>query len=334
MITLFYEGYTNPNGAATFVEHLYNMLRMADYHEIEVCNVRKVHGCHKLARGSNIDVHSITLEEAHEKAMENYCLITQLPFDGIRIDWYRELLKYKLPFTLHGGVKKKDGIYPWAIAAAKTNGNPIVTFRDAETMAIDNCRVVQIGHPYIRKYNDFLCGGDYFAIAIGRVSSEKRTDIVCEANVKLSEAQRIKIFGEITGRIYAYRKLDKTFPNWRDNWMDSPHKSNITTAELCRRALYALDLTEFDWTGGGTQYVTLEAMDAGTQVIVNRAWLEFDGEMEENVNCFAVSCVEELVELLQFGIDINIVDNYEDVLYRHSSEVVLEPFLDVIYGEV
>lgn len=100
--------------------------------------------------------------------------------------------------------------------------------------------------------------------------------------------------------------------------MDAPQKYGMTTAELCRNADCAIDLTEFSWDGGGAQYTFLEAMDAGCSLIINRKWTQYAGEMRDGYNCHVAGSADELVALVSDHITPN-YDMYLETLYAHAA---------------
>lgn len=218
-IALFYEGHTNPNGSATFTEQIYRMLSQAG-HDVIICNMRKSRRRipRKLYYGSSTDIFSITVDDALELMRTHRCMITQLPtstYDEERKQWHINLLENGAASIIHGGPgKMEEQLCMWAFEAAKDNC--MVVMRPALVEAASQAgytHLVKMPHPYIRRYDSFERPvSKYHAVNIGRVSSEKRTDIVCEANEQLPQHMQIKIFGAITGRIFVFRKLSKKYP--------------------------------------------------------------------------------------------------------------------------
>ena len=64
-----------------------------------------------------------------------------------------------------------------------------------------------------------------------------------------------------------------------------------------------VDMTWIKNDGNGTQYTFLEAIHSDCAIVLNRKWLEIEGDFKEGYNCYAVSNAEELKELLDGNID-------------------------------
>jgi len=333
VIALFYDGHLGPNGAATFTSHLYKMLQK-EGRNVRVFCIRKVTlpKPRPLVSGSDIGIYRVTPKDAMEIVERNPSFITELPNDDSRKPYYGELLQYGIPYCNHSGPGNHKK-FSYANDIARVCGNVAIVNGETSADILRNDghpNVVIVNHPYMRTYSDYdVADVDFQAIAVGRVSSEKRTDIVCAANQLLPNDCKVKIFGAITGRIWEYRKLSKLFPNWKDDWMDSPHKSSLTMAGVARNSIHGIDLTDYSWDGGRSQYVTLEMMDAGCNVIIHRNWLNFPGEMKEGYNCISIETAEELAEVVISNPD-PMYDGYVETLAAHETSAVLPPLLNVI----
>ena len=132
------------------------------------------------------------------------------------------------------------------------------------------------------------------ACAISRVDFDKNTLMIAQANEHL--AKPVHIYG-FRNRLYEHFKIEAECPNWIDNYKGlmpaASLWSGVTTA-----ANYAgcVDLSVIKGDGGGTQYTFLEALDAGTWLVVHSEW----GAEGLLADCsHAVSSVEELCDVIR-----------------------------------
>lgn len=140
---------------------------------------------------------------------------------------------------------------------------------------------VFIPHPYVRFSTDktiYIKTKD--VVSISRIDFDKNTDIILGAN-KLGA--KIDIYG-FENRLYTQFKLMKQFPGWQQSVRAYPRTSNAGY-DLLLPAIGMVDMSLIKGDGGGTQYTTLEAWDAGAVPIIHTEWLRKGDEMQLWHNC-------------------------------------------------
>lgn len=194
-----------------------------------------------------------------------------------------------------------------------------------------------IRHPYIRHdkpvksvdLKTVLC------VSTSRIDFDKHTEIILDANRKLSDKDKIRIHG-FENRIYTRFKLVPNYPEWEQSKAAYPREFNAAF-EILAKAHYAADMSEIKGDGGGTQYTFLEAWDAKAVPIINEAWL-VDGEhndMKQNKNCLVVSDGESLAKLLKTvkkdkSLQKELVAGGEAQLKKHAPKIIGEEYKDFI----
>jgi hypothetical protein len=328
MIAIFYEGHSNPNGALAYMQHLTWMLE-SHGHTVNVFNVRNRTNTRQLCTGNYI--HSVTADEAVSIANTNPSLILQLPEQPDQT--YGHLLELGLPVVLHSGPGDKSmQLRLWSHQYSQDTVILVYGFtvqQQAQLAGYSN--VIHLPQPYIRTFNTYKRDVlQYNAIAPGRVSSEKNTHLICQANELLPADKKIKICGVVSGRMYEYYKLRRMYPNWRDDYLGAPHNLvEKTTVELCRQAKFGIDMTVFDWEGGRPQYVTLEMLDAGCIVVMHEKWASHQGSMKTGLNCLTAGNYEELADLVQQDYELDYTA-YDELLTQHAASAIVPVMMEVI----
>jgi hypothetical protein len=178
----------------------------------------------------------------------------------------------------------------------------------------------------------------FHAVSPTRVSWDKKTLIVAQANELLPPRLAIRILGE-EQRVYTKWQIDPKVPGWRtylrprssfvDMW------SGIRLAALGR---YNVDMSAYRYGSGGIHYCHFEALDIGRRLILNRNWLTGDDEVDETkpVAEFADG-PDELAEIVR-GAD-SIEEAWElrksaahAILERHDSARVAQQYVDFLEG--
>jgi hypothetical protein len=101
--------------------------------------------------------------------------------------------------------------------------------------------------------------------------------------------------------------------------------------EICEQYAYHVDMTWFPNDGGGTQYVQLEAMDAGTANIMHEDWFRYKDVFRKHVQVFVVDGSEELAELLRNPDEDRrkeIVRQGYEILDTHSPKFIGKQYLE------
>ena len=331
MIALFYNAFRNPNGTITITKHIETMFR-AMGEEVRIYRMVTKPGKSKplttvggpLAREVDVNA-AIDIVNNYPSLMVHYM------HDGSVNQEYavRLVLETGLPFIIHD----HRGLKPEMLDAARRSNARIVFIRDTLRKRFNeesdiHYDTIFLKHPYIR-HEDVDVKMKYNAVSLGRVAREKKIEMVCQANALLLDRKmpRIMISGAETDRIYSHFTLDKFFPRWKDYRIKEPGTDQYA---LCCSTRNAVDMSEFKGDGGGTQYTFLEAMDAGSQLILNSKWLYHRGaEMRAGYNCWSVGTPAELAEIVSR--EPRPLEGYDDTLYAHSFKSVGDGWLDVCY---
>jgi len=151
------------------------------------------------------------------------------------------------------------------------------------------------------------------AVSTSRVDFDKHTEIIVETN-NISK-NKVDIYGAVN-RIFEYHKL--TPLGFSKYYKGRFGKSFNDIAKILNPAKFMVDMTWIKNDGNGTQYTFLEAIHSDCAIVLNRKWLEIEGDFKEGYNCYAVSNAEELKELLDGNIDTSkITGNAKKLLKRH-----------------
>ena len=246
-------------------------------------------------------------------------------------DHILELLKY-CPVVLHDSEELVEDIIKYATKW----GSKIGVVRKPLTRLLRRGYGVDstyLPHPYIpHDFHNII--RDTNAVSLSRIEWDKHSDIMLEANLQLSADKIIKLYGRYS-RMYDYYKLSKIKEDWKDIWWGGEFESEFGGAvEIAATANYLVDMTLYENDGGGTQYTTLEAFNAGTVVVVHDTWLSVPGEICTE-NAIAVDGVNGLVELLNNPMSDDcdeLIQNGYKVMNNHSPDKIVpiyEHFLGV-----
>ncbi len=151
-----------------------------------------------------------------------------------------------------------------------------------------------IPHPYVRvlsNTNQDTSLRPNLCTSTSRIDFDKYTEIPVEANRLLPEHKHVKIMG-FENRIYSKKHLVADYPEWEQSKVKYSRTEGFAVYELSK-ATFMLDLSDIKGEGGGTQYTTLEAWDAGAVCILNRNWMKPGGQLVDGVNCFTIEGSEE-----------------------------------------
>jgi uncharacterized protein YkvS len=160
------------------------------------------------------------------------------------------------------------------------------------------------------------------AISISRISFEKNTDIIINAN-KILENLAIRLYG-CPSRMYVHLYLGGLKGDFKKYYCGKFDKSFEALTGLLSESKFVVDLSVLTHDGGGTQYTFLEAIHNGCALILHRRWLEnsdlrpYYCDFREGYNCLAVENEKELVELIKNDPDTTkIVANANKLMSRH-----------------
>lgn len=190
-------------------------------------------------------------------------------------------------------------------------------------------KAIFVPHPYVREFEDIEYrprDREHLAVSVARVTFVKRTHLILEANAKLPERSRVVLRGA-ENRLYTRFKVLPLFPKYKQGGTGFPMTWGASARE-CAKGHYAVDFTWFPDDGGGSQYSSLEAWDAGTVNVVHEDWLRYEGEMVAGDNCLAVDGADGLAKLLSRPFDDSmpemINDGYEALRRHDPAKVALQ----------
>lgn len=188
-----------------------------------------------------------------------------------------------------------------------------------------------IPHPYVRAAPNRKLNRRFNAVAISRLDWDKHTDIIVAANDLLPRAQRCALFGA-ENRLYTHHKLEAQYPLWRRDYHGRhPAATLHAGVGLARDAVRVVDMSAIAGDGGGTQYTFLEAWDAESQLVVNRAWVE--GQPEGAVNARTATLVhdaESLARALQEQPNTDQLCDGLRALETHAPERVVPEYVGLL----
>lgn len=198
---------------------------------------------------------------------------------------------------------------------------PIVTRRTQLKMQSD---AVYVPHPYKRRYSTLTAPNrrKKTAVYVGRVSFCKGVEFIIETNRLLPKSKKIVIRGE-ENRGYSYQVLGRKYPEWEVGMSE-----RFETGEgpnICSKFLLMADFTQVVDDGGGTQYTTMEAWDAGTVPIIHKSWLKYRGIMRDGYNCIAVDTPQEAAYTIRHVRDFpfeDMVFNGLESLKKHDAKKI------------
>lgn len=178
------------------------------------------------------------------------------------------------------------------------------------------------------------------AIAISRIDFDKRTHWILEANRSLIGKHQVTVMGE-EARQFTFRPLCPKFPEFKQN-SDRPENERSRfprlfglAQEMCLEHRAMVDLSEIKGDGGGTQYTFLEAIDAGSVCVLNKAWIRPGEVMQPEKNCLAVGSSQELVALLRMLPKMRdtlaeIQENAFNILNNHNPALIGQKYMDAM----
>ena len=162
-------------------------------------------------------------------------------------------------------------------------------------------------------------------VSIARIDHDKHTDIITQANQRLLQDQKIKIYGAMNG-FYAYKTLHKYDPMRKDDpesqYQGTFAKDWSVLQQIIRdnRAGYVVDLSIIKGDGGHTQYSFLEAIYLDCVLVLHRKWIQgSDSIFKEGVNCLAVENSEELEQLVLSPLNTH---KYQAILQNSKSLIL------------
>tara|TARA_R110000787_G_scaffold156836_4_gene270788 strand:- start:1877 stop:2845 length:969 start_codon:yes stop_codon:yes gene_type:complete len=189
-----------------------------------------------------------------------------------------------------------------------------------------------IRHPYSPfPMKDIDYAAKQGAVSTSRIDFDKHTDILLDANRLLKDPINIRGF---ENRLYTRFKIVPNYPEWEQSKAHYPREENFAF-NLMKEYLFSVDMTQIVGDGGGTQYTTLEAWNAGCIPIIHEEWiLDKPDDMKPGQNCFVVNGPEDLVDVLEEAYDIQKLDSMritgQNALKKHSPKVIGQQYKEFL----
>lgn len=167
-----------------------------------------------------------------------------------------------------------------------------------------------------------------YAVSHTRVAKEKNLGMVLDANSLLPEENKIYIVG-LRWMRYVNFVLKKKYPDWEKVYLGSHETCGYNIHDLLSNTKVCVDMSYLEETSSSIQYSFLEIMDAGSYLIINKKWIQGEGDMVHGHTCEAVENSEQLANAVlnrEYSLD------YRYVLEKHSPENVIPKWIKVING--
>lgn len=312
------------NGSTTFTAHLHHVLRQAG-HSPRIYRITDAAqpGAKPFGSYAGVDYEVVTLPEARKIAAAGPSLLTALSKPPhVRDGVVTALLAAGTRPVIHHDKDATD--FDW------TRAKRPICVRQASTAIVPGS--VYLPHPYVR-----ATPGEpptpRRAISTARVAATKRTHLLLEANrLLLPEDQRIEILG-VEERLYS-KKLKAEYPEFeRASRAGAYHLDFDAPVEVCRGAAFNVDMSYFPLDGGGTQYVQLEAMDAGAVNVMHDDWFRFPGDLQKGVHALTAADPQGLADVVLHGEPGEVRANCEKVLLQHSGARVAPLYIAELMKE-
>lgn len=314
-ITLAYLAKPVTGGWVSYTAHLARGLRAAG-HTVHVVKQGNRTEKHERDFGMGLAYRNMSAAGLDVLARSGRMIITAVD-KSAGPDLTAELRDAGAALVIHDPTELKGGMRD----AVDHGGAPLWVIRRTMLRHLPHARYMP--HPYVRCALPPRTERRYHAASFSRLDWDKRIDLMVTANMALPPEYRIRIHGA-ENRLYTHHKLDALDPEWRQYYTGPMHRTSLWAGvRVARFATYAVDLSVIKGDGGGTQYTFLEALDAGSQLVINRAWLTGDSTLDEMAPyADAVSSADDLVELLK-GPLLSGPDTSQ-IFHDHDAQVIAE----------
>lgn len=327
-INLFYLSPNNTGGWVTFTAHLIDAL--------EHCGVtgvlRKIgNNSERKDRpfGYGITYRNTSRTEAYNLCANEPCLIVAAA-KKFR-DETEKMMLAGAKLVVHDPTELKN------LPAGLLNmQEQCVVIRRAGLQMLPKARFIR--HPYTRMVHTKPDIKMTLCASTSRIDFDKHTEILLDANRLLNEGNKIKIYG-FENRLYTKFKIMPNYPEWEQSKVAYPREKSAAV-DILRDALFMADMSIIKGDGGGTQYTTLEAWDAGAVPIINEGWAYRDDDMKPGVNCRLVRNGDELAWCLSRYENGGLTDGmrltmqaegYRQLL-QHSPEIIGLQYAEFMKG--
>lgn len=319
---------TRFGGSAVYAAHLYRAFKECG-HEPSLYRVGKKSERFPREFTHEVPYRNCSIEDAEAIAKSTPSLITYSHWKTHSKECL-QLLATKVPIVVHDPAE----FHPEMLESIRKNKSRVVGIRRINTERLRGmgADAIFIAHPYVRFAT--TRAPTVHAYCLGRVDFRKHHEIVCEANTLLDVSKQIQIQGSLN-RIFAFHKLDKDFPGWRKNFHGTFPTTWGSGVSLLARARFAVDLSVIkSGDGDGSQYLFMEAWDAGTPLIVHREWIRTGkDEVRDGETARAIGSPQELAAALSTEWDTaTVVEGGREQLKAHDSSTVIPQYLETIHG--
>lgn len=282
-------------GFPTYTAHLYRGLRQFGYDPV-IWKISPSDRNTKLHFTHGLHARPVSMETALKKVSAEPSLI---------VTCYWRRMGHKIADILYAGAGivlhdhsggDRGEFHTELLENIRAIGRKVVLIREANLAYAEkrDLDCVFIPHPYVR-VGPIAVPRRYHAVAISRIDFDKHQEIIAEANDGLPVHRRCVIYGSMN-RMYAFHKLDKDWPKWRNAYLGEFPSGADAAVKLVAKASWMVDMSVIPGDGGGTQYTFLEAFDAETPCILNARWRS-DAAHVKNELEGAVLYVEDAAEL-------------------------------------
>jgi len=154
-----------------------------------------------------------------------------------------------------------------------------------------------IRHPYMRMgegLQDRPTKRPKECVSTSRIDFDKHTNILLDAKRLGAD---LDIYG-FENRLYTKFKIIPDYPEWEQSKVAYP-RTREAAFDILRSSRAMADMSLIKGDGGGTQYTTLEAWDAGAVPIVNAGWIRRVDDMVPGTNCLTARDGRSLVKVLK-----------------------------------
>jgi hypothetical protein len=316
MVNLFYLSGNNTGGWVTFTYHLVKTLEAMN----EGVTLYKIgNNTERKARpfGYGLFYQNITIDDAqdltHEPALIVAAAKQQAEAATILINDGAKVVLHD-PTELRAGLAGVSVNNPWVIRRAVQAQVPGSVF---------------IRHPYVRHARPAKAPKRKGAISISRIDFDKHTELLLDAN-RLGAEIYIRGF---ENRLYTKFKIVPNYPEWVQSVAHYDRHDPATAFRMLLEHKSMVDMSLIKGDGGGTQYTTLEAWDAGCMPIVHSDWLLPKDDMVPGKNCWTASsgaAIARVVTTLNRGTQAGF--DFSTDLRRHSPKVVGPKIMEWLNG--
>lgn len=341
-IALFYQADEWKCGPGSWIVHLYNGLRKMGY----TPEIYKIYpgseGELNYDVGYEVDAYLISDNLAADICKRVPAIICATHMHKYK-DWIYDLIRAGCALVCH--TKHTSRYSNEFIKLLDSCNTQIVAVRPAIrdyvlSKGLKSENVTHIPHMYISK-NLPEVPRTKNAVCTTRIAPWKNVDIVMKANNILVDDGNAENCVWLHGSYYKgymQKNVVEKIPGWDDNvYFTGPMYPSCNQGfangrgyDICSRAGYAIDLTNFPGDNIGLQYCALEMIDAGCVYIGHTKYI--DGEiLRSNHNCLSVSDPYELVEILMTSYENyqDLAENAKELLEKHRPENIIHYYDDL-----